>query len=158
VKFTLIALLSTLSFLPAATYAASPKCDTKPTDQAQVTETLRTMYAALTTDDLAKFHSVAASDFYAFDGGKRFNGDALIDLIKTAHATGKVYVWTVAEPEVQVICNTAWITYTNRGSMQDMSKKEDAPPKRDLTWLESAVLERQAGVWRIRFFHSTPVR
>ncbi len=156
-KLTQIALLM-LSFAPDAAYAASQKCDIRPTDQAQVAETLRTMYAALTADDLAKFHSVVASDFYAFDGGKRFNGDALIDLIKTAHAGNKVYVWSVAEPEVQVACNTAWITYINRGSMQDMTKKEDAPPKRDLTWLESAVLERQAGVWRIRFFHSTPVR
>jgi hypothetical protein len=116
------------------------------------------MYSALTTDDLAKFHSVASPDFYAFDGGKRFNGDALMDLIKVAHAAGKVYVWTVTEPEVQVVCNTAWITYTNRGSVQDTTRKDDPAAKRDLTWLESAVLERQAGVWRIRFFHSTPVR
>jgi hypothetical protein len=43
----------------------------------------------------------------------------------------------------------AWITYVNRGSAEDKSGKKD------LTWLESAVLRKDAGNWRIHFFHST---
>jgi hypothetical protein len=50
------------------------------------------------------------------------------------------------------------MTYTNHGSFQDTSKKDEAAARRDLTWLESAVLERQGSVWKIRFFHRTPVR
>ena len=117
----------------------------------QVVETMRTMYAAAATDDLAKFHTVAAPDFYAFDGGTRYDGDTLMNTLKALHASGKVYVWSVTQPHVESDCHLAWITYINRGSLEDKSGKHD------LTWLESAVLEKHAGAWRIRFFHSTRV-
>jgi ketosteroid isomerase-like protein len=72
-----------------------------------------------------------------------------MDLIKSAHAAGKVYVWTVNEPEVHVSGDMAWITYVNRGSIKDASGTKD------VTWLESAVLQKEKGAWRIHFFHST---
>ena len=52
---------------------------------------------------------------------------------------------------VHLSCNDAWITYVNRGSVQDGSGTKD------LTWLESAFLHKEAGAWKIRFFHSTRV-
>jgi ketosteroid isomerase-like protein len=118
-------------------------------DQAQVTEAIRSFFAAAASDDLAKFRSVTTPDFYAFDAGGRFASDALMDLIKTAHAAGKVYVWTVNEPEVHISADIAWITYVNRGSIKDASGTKD------VTWLESAVLQKEKGMWRIHFFHST---
>jgi ketosteroid isomerase-like protein len=124
---------------------------TPPNDYALVVDALNTMYAAATTDDLARFRTVAASDFYAFDGGKRFTGDSLMELIKGLHAAGKVYVWRVTEPEVHIDGDIAWVTFVNRGSIQDASGTKD------VTWLESAVLEKEAVGWRIKFFHSTRV-
>jgi ketosteroid isomerase-like protein len=116
-----------------------------------VVAAIRTMYAAAATDDLARFHSVAAVDFYSFDGGQRFAGDTLMEFIRSRHAQGVVYVWTVTEPVVHVDGDMAWITYVNRGSVTDASGTKN------VTWLESAVLARQEGRWRIRFFHSTRV-
>ncbi len=120
-------------------------------DQAQVTQAIRAFYAAATADDRAKLNAVTAADFYAFDAGGRFTRDALMDLIKAAHAAGKVYVWTVNEPEVHISGDMAWITYVNRGSIKDASGTKD------VTWLESAVLQKEKGSWLIRFFHSTRV-
>ncbi len=120
-------------------------------EQARVVETMRSMYSAVTNDDLARFHEVAAPDFYAFDGGKRFTGDALMELIKGAHAAGKVYVWNVTKPEVHIEGNIAWITYVNEGSMRD------ATGTKNLSWLESAVLRKKDGKWQIQFLHSTRV-
>lgn len=120
-------------------------------DQLQVTETVRAMFAAAASEDLDKFRTVIAPNFYAFDAGGRFTGDALMELIKTAHAAGKVYVWTVNEPEVHVDGDVAWITYVNRGSIKDASGTKE------LSWLESAVLRKEKGSWRIQFFHSTRV-
>jgi hypothetical protein len=34
---------------------------------------------------------------------------------------------------------------------------QDAAGKRDVSWLESAVLLKQKGAWRVQFFHSTRV-
>jgi quercetin dioxygenase-like cupin family protein len=120
-------------------------------DQGQVVDAMRTMYVAATNDDLALFHSVAAPGFYAYDLGKRFTGDELMALIRSRHEAGVVYLWRVTEPEVHIDGNTAWITYVNRGSITD------AAGARDVTWLESAVLRKENGVWRIQFLHSTRV-
>jgi ketosteroid isomerase-like protein len=118
-------------------------------DQVQVTEAIRSFFAAATADDLDKLHAVTTPDFYAFDAGGRFTRDALMDMIKAAHAAGKVYLWTVNESEVHLSGDMAWITYVNRGSIKDASGTKD------VTWLESAVLQKEKGAWRIHFFHST---
>jgi ketosteroid isomerase-like protein len=121
------------------------------TAEEAVAQTLRLMYVALANEDTAQLRAVITPDFYAFDGGERFNGDELMTLIKSLHAAGKTIVWTVPEPTVRIEGTVAWITYTNRGSSQD------AAGKKDVSWLESAVLLKEAGTWRIQFFHSTRV-
>jgi ketosteroid isomerase-like protein len=131
--------------------AAADQPGSSAADQTRVTEAIRSFFAAATADDLDQLHAVTAPDFYAFDAGGRFTRDALMNLIKAAHAEGKVYVWTVTEPEVHISGDIAWITYVNHGSIKDASGTKD------VTWLESAVLQKEHGTWRIHFFHSTRV-
>ena len=135
-----------------ASAQSSAKCAARPGDEAGVVETLRGMFGAAKTDDLERFHTLATKDFYAYDGGMRFDGDALMGLMKTLHGQGKVYEWSVTEPEVHVDCDTAWVTYVNHGWIKDT-----AGTKTDMTWLESAVMVRDGGAWRVRFIHSTRV-
>ena len=107
----------TIVFTSAARGIDSSGCQASTADEAQVVGTIRTMYTAAATDDLTLFHSVITADFYAFDGGKRFDGDALLNMVKAQHAAGNLYVWNVTEPEVHVTCALAWITCVNRGSL-----------------------------------------
>jgi Domain of unknown function (DUF4440) len=110
-----------------------------------------TIFTAARADDIAKFDSVIAPDFYIYDNGARFNGDTVMALIKQLHAAGKHYEWNVTQPDVNISGNTAWIAYVNQGSISDASSTMDQ------TWLESAFLQKQAGVWKIVFMHSTRV-
>jgi hypothetical protein len=120
-------------------------------EQTKVADTVRTIFVAARSDDVAMFDSVIAPDFYIFDGGARFNGDSVMDFIKVQHAAGKHYEWNVTDPDVHIDGNTAWMAYTNKGSITDASgtKNQD--------WLESAFLQKQAGTWKIVFMHSTRV-
>jgi hypothetical protein len=127
-------------------------CTAKPGDEAAIIETVRGMYAAAMVDDRAKMRSYLAPGFYMFDGGKRYEGDSIMDVIEDYYKKGIRYVWSVTKPDVHVYCNEAWIAYINEGSIT----KPGAAPM-PLQWLESAVLERQGGVWKIVFFHSTRV-
>ena len=77
------------------------------TEEQQIVDTVSTIFAAALTDDVAKFDSVIASDFYIFDGGARFNGDSAMAFIKTQHAAGKRYQWNVTEPDVHISGDTA---------------------------------------------------
>jgi hypothetical protein len=120
-------------------------------DQKQVVDTVSTIFIAARADDIAKFNSVIALGFYIFDGGARFNGDAIMALIKAQHVAGKRYEWNVTEPNVHIRGNSAWIAYVNKGSISDASGTVNQ------NWLESAFLEKQAGIWKIVFLHSTRV-
>lgn len=131
--------------------ASSGQSTAASSEQAQVTEAVRSMFGALSAEDMPKLRAVIAPDFYAFEAGGRITSDALIEMIKKAHAAGKVYTWTVNEPEVHIDGNMAWITYINRGSIKDASETKN------VSWLESAVLRKEKDNWRIQFFHSTRV-
>ena len=120
-------------------------------DQTQIVNTVSTIFTAARMDDVAMFDSVIASDFYIYDGGVRFNGDAVMALIKALHAAGKRYEWNVTEPDVHISGNTAWIAYVNKGSITDGSGTVSQK------WLESAFLQKQSGIWKIVFMHSTRV-
>ena len=131
--------------------AELPSSPPPPSDEARVIEVMRTFYVAATNDDLAKFRTVVTPDFYSYDGGERFTGDKLMELIKAAHVSGKVFVWNVTKPEVRIHGDVAWITYVNEGSVKDTSGTKN------VTWLESAFLRKEKEGWRIEFFHSTRV-
>ena len=121
------------------------------TQEQQIVDTVSTIFTAASTDDVAKFDSVVAPDFYIFDGGVRFKGDTIMAFIKAQHAAGKRYEWNVTEPDVHLSGDTAWIAYVNEGSIGDASGTTKQ------NWLESAFLEKQAGAWKIVFMHSTRV-
>jgi hypothetical protein len=145
-RITVMSLLLSAMCFGSLAYASSPV-----NDQDKVVDTVRQMFVALTNDDRDLFKSVTSIDFYAFDGGKQFNGDELVQLVKNAHASGRVYAWEVTDHEIHIDGKTAWVTYVNRGSIKD------AADVKELSWLESAVLRKKKGVWRIHFFHSTRV-
>jgi hypothetical protein len=86
-------------------------------DQTQIVNTVSVIFAAARTDDVAKFDSVIAPDFYIYDGGVRFNGDSVMALIKAQHAAGKRYEWNVTEPDVHISGNTAWIAWQHHGRL-----------------------------------------
>jgi 2-polyprenyl-3-methyl-5-hydroxy-6-metoxy-1,4-benzoquinol methylase len=71
--------------------------------------------------------------------------------MKAQRAAGKRYEWNVTEPDVHISGDTAWIAYINKGSITDASGTVNQQ------WLESAILEKQKGFWKILFMHSTRV-
>jgi ketosteroid isomerase-like protein len=118
-------------------------------EHVKVVDVVKAVFAAAAADDLGKFHAVTTKDFYAYDNGMRFDGDSLMQAIQKQHAAGYVYEWNVTQPEVHVAGNVAWITYINQGTV----KRPEGTDK--VTWLESMVLEKKGGKWRIHFVHST---
>lgn len=129
----------------AASGAPAPDADV-----AEIRTTIATLFDALKRDDVLTFRSAVAPGFYSFDGGARFAGDELMRHIIGLHADGWVFEWNLGEPEIAVHGDTAWATWLNQGFVQD-------PPgnRKSVAWLESAVLSKDAGRWRILFFHSS---
>src|SRR5260370_35658677 len=105
-------------------------------DETQIVNTVSTIVTAASTDDVAEFDSVIASDFYIYDGGVRFNGDAVMGVIKALHVAGKLYEWNLTEPDVHISGNTAGIAYVNQGSITDASVTVSQ------NWLKSALFTK----------------
>ena len=128
-------------------------CSATVADKSAVVETLRTMYALAMKNDVAGFDALIAPGFYMYDNGHRYEGDEIMTRVMPGYTQkGFKFVWSVQEPVVEVDCNTAWITYVNKGSIT-----QPDGTKADAAWLESAVLEKRDGRWLLRFFHSTRV-
>ena len=148
-RIALVAIALAVFFANTSTAGAQEKLLT--TDQMQIVSTVSMIFTAARSDDVAMFNSLIASDFYIYDGGVRFNGDAIMAFIKAQHDAGKRYEWNVTEPDVHINGNTAWISYVNRGSITDASGTMKQQ------WLESAFLQKQGDMWKIVFMHSTRV-
>lgn len=148
-RIALVAIALALFSANISTAVAQEKLLT--TDQMQIVSTVSMIFTAARSDDVAMFDSVIAPDFYIYDGGVRFNGDAIMAFIKAQHDAGKRYEWNVTEPDVHINGNTAWISYVNRGSITDASGTMKQQ------WLESAFLQKQGDMWKIVFMHSTRV-
>ena len=74
-----------------------------------------------------------------------------MQVITDQHAAYKRYEWNMTEPDVYISCDGAWIAYVNKGSITDSSGTVMQE------WLESAFLQKRAGIWKIVFMHSTRV-
>jgi len=153
VKSRILVRLATLAFALtlSASFSNARAQRALKADQTQIVDTVKTVFAAALTDDITLLNTVIVPDFYIYDGGTRFSGDGIMALIKAQHAAGKRFEWNVTEPDVHISGNTAWIAYVNSGSISDASGTTNQK------WLESAFLEKQAGVWKIVFMHSTRV-
>ncbi len=132
-----------------ATFARAGTCP--PADPKSVVAAMSGTYGAMMAHDSAAVSASFTSDFYAFDGGKRYDGAALPKLIADTQASGKTYVWSVRNPDVHITCDRATIAYVNVGSV---TAAAGTIPR---TWLESAILRFEEGRWRIEFLHSTRV-
>ena len=135
--------------LSGCAHTAPDSCPAAPGDAAAVEAAVRGLFEALRTDDDAAFRRLTTRSFYAYDVGKRFDGTELADLVRDAHARGVQLNWNIGAVDTHLGCGTAWAAWENVGSA-------GVPPRlQPVRWLESAVLVRKGGAWKIDFFHST---
>jgi hypothetical protein len=147
--------ISTLSLPALAQGATRPAADSAacaPQAPSEVSARVEAMFAALKASDDKAMDAILAPDFYAFEGGRRFDRASLVEVIHSAIKAGKTYQWSITQPEAHATCHLAWITYRNQGQITDGENVQA------VSWLESAVLRESHGHWLIAFLHSTRIR
>ena len=135
-----------LTLAAAGPSLAAPTCAPAGAEAAR-----RGWFAAFAHDDYAGGYALQTPGFFAYDGGKRYDGPALGETVKAAKATGVKIVWDLQEMTVREAWDQAWAAWVNRGS----SGKPGA--EQPVTWLESAAVEYSGGHWRVAFLHSDRV-
>ena len=140
--------LATAITLPGSAHARQSNCPTSPQAISEIDQTVHAFFDVLRKGDKMGFQRLTTTSFYAFDGGKRFPATKLVESVRDAHAGGVQLNWSIGTLDTKLRCDVAWSAWENVGSA-------GIPPNvRPVHWLESAVLVRQNGSWKIDFFHS----
>jgi hypothetical protein len=147
-SFSPFLLLATALVLTGCAHARQPNCHAPVNARAEIDRTIHDFFDALRKDDEASFKRLTTESFYSFDGGKRFEGTELVDVVRNAHAQGVQINWSIGPIDTKLSCDVAWSAWENVGSA-------GIPPNlQPVRWLESAVIVRENGSWKIDFFHS----
>jgi hypothetical protein len=146
-----IIMLGLAAVLVAGAAQAAPTCAPKGAAK-DVEAAVRGWFAAFARDDFDAGYALQTPAFYAYDGGKRFDGKELGELLKSIHASGRKIEWNLGQINVHMGCDKAWTAWVNRGAGGTPGAMEP------VVWLESAVLGYEGGRWRLEFLHSDRVR
>lgn len=105
---------------------------------------------SLMNEDLLFEHTT--KDFVLLEAGMIWNNDTLINRIRPLKNTNfeRKNSFTFLSTKQQG--DIAWVSYWNQAIINRNGKTST------LKWLESAVLVRQSGRWKIQLMHSTPIR
>jgi hypothetical protein len=89
------------------------------------------------------------ADFQLLEDGQVWNLDTLIAKIAPMKTRNIKRVNQFNFITTEQAGNTAWVSYNNQADFSMQDKKQTAK------WLESAVLVKEKGRWKIRMMHST---
>ncbi|MHA8088100.1 nuclear transport factor 2 family protein [Aquirufa sp. Wall-65K1] len=98
------------------------------------------------------FRENTTPDFVLYEAGMIWTNDTLALKIKGNPSANFERKNTFTFLKTEQKGDMAWVSYWN----QAIIRREDKV--RNVRWLESVVLVRQAGRWKIRMMHSTPMR
>ncbi len=101
-------------------------------------------------DDAIK--AEVTKDFTLVEHGLIWNTDTLLNLIRPRKGQNIKRTNTLVFTNTEQSGNTAWTVYYNTAVFTTGDKV------RTVKWLESAVLVRMKGVWKLKLLHSTDLK
>ena len=111
---------------------------------------VQNLFAAMSNFDYPKMKAVVTDDFQLLEAGEVWDINILINKIKP---TANTYKRRNYFSLINVVSKNdiVWVSYWTKATiiMQNESS--------DISWLESAVLVKEKGIWKIQLLHSTKV-
>lgn len=113
-------------------------------------DAVRSLFAAMSAFDYAKMQSTVTDDFQLLEAGEVWDIETLIGAIKPGEgAYLRRNFFSLIHTENND--NVVWVSYWNRATFAVQDKVSEQ------VWLESVVLLKDRGEWKIQLMHSTPV-
>ncbi|MEM7571030.1 MAG: serine hydrolase [Pseudomonadota bacterium] len=123
--------------------------DIAPTPDASRTavfETVKGFFSALAASDKAQLMSLLTEDFRLLEDGEIWSAETLFDKITKPEREER---WTLTQPRILVHGDMASIELRNTGAFSS------ARGRQNYEWVETGVLIKQNGAWRLKSYHST---
>jgi ketosteroid isomerase-like protein len=128
--------------------AEEPVVDVEAEKQ-NVEEVIHNFYDAASTHNYQGIRDLCTDDYILFESGQVMNVEDFINFITPFESATMTY--NLEDVKTNVEGSVAWIR------LRSKAKSTMDEQVMDYEWLESAVLKKQEGIWKIAFYHSTTV-
>jgi len=118
-------------------------------DETKIKQVIQGFFQAFSDEDIPKLRSYCQADFTLLENGEIWSLDTLEAKLKPNFGKGMRRINTINFSRIQVKGATAWVAYSNQADIAMRDRKVT------INWLESAVLEKSKGRWKLNMLHST---
>jgi len=132
--------------------AQTPALQSFTTEELKVNETVIKFFDALTELDNAKLKLQITKDFLLLEDGLVWNTDSLTMYFEPMKKMNITRLNKFNFIKTVITNNTAWTAYYNTADMK-MGQRQLVKD-----WLESAVLTKEGGSWKVKLLHSTVIK
>jgi hypothetical protein len=121
-------------------------------EKAEVQQVITRFFDALSVTNIPQMKAEVSDGFILLENGEIWTIDTLANKISRPKPEGYLRQNSFDFIETKVEKNRAFVYYKNKAEIT--SKTRNATVK----WLESAILRKEKGRWRMEFMHSTPMK
>ncbi len=122
------------------------------TQKAEVQQVITRFFDALSVANIPLMKAEVSDDFILLENGEIWTIDTLANKISRPKPEGYLRQNSFDFLSTKTDKNRAYVYYKNKAEIS--SKTRNATIK----WLESAILRKEKGRWRMEFMHSTPMK
>lgn len=139
-------------FFFGALFLAVSFAEAQTAEQSKVNQSLTRVFDALAALDLKGITEFTTKDFTVLESGVVWNLDTLAGKIESLKGTSYARTNHLDFVKTEILGNTAWVVYHNSADIVLNGEEIQA------RWLESAVLIKESGIWKIKLLHSTTLK
>jgi hypothetical protein len=121
-------------------------------EKAEVQQVVTRFFDALSVANIPLMKAEVSDDFILLENGEIWTIDTLANKISRPKPEGYLRQNSFDFVSTKIDKNRAYVYYKNKAEIS--SKTRNATIK----WLESAILRKEKGRWRMEFMHSTPMK
>jgi ketosteroid isomerase-like protein len=121
-------------------------------DSLSIQQAVVQLFDGIAKIDSASIAAHVTKDFLLLEDGQVWNTDSLFRVLKPMKNQDFTRTNEFRFVSQQLTGNISWIAYYNTAHIEFNGQK------RDINWLESAVLEKENSTWKVKMLHSTMLR
>jgi hypothetical protein len=121
-------------------------------EKGEVQQVITRFFDALSIANIPQMKAEVSDGFILLENGEIWTIDTLANKISRPKPEGYLRQNSFDFIETKIEKNRAWVYYKNKAEIT--SKTRNATIK----WLESAILRKEKGRWRMELMHSTPMK
>jgi hypothetical protein len=123
-----------------------------PSEHLKVRQVIHTVFEAFSEANIEKMEQAATDDVNILEHGEVWTLDSIRHYFKRPRPADFKRINTLEFFQTEVSKEMAFVSYHNTAAIRTNGKD------RSVKWLESAVLVKEEGLWKVKMLHSTRIQ